>query len=120
MKTEKMVGHQITAMHRRNVQQASKRGENAAIRARKISGLAMTKRQKTRLIQAAVIPAATAGTLWDIPPKKALNSLRTEIMNATWGKGRKLTRLRFRAVDAILECLMQFGLFGGGVKLGLW
>ena len=90
MTTKKMVGHQITAMHRRNVQQASNRGETAALRARKVSGLAMTRRQKTRLIQAAVIPAATAGTLWDIPSKKSLAHLRTEVMNASWGRGRKL------------------------------
>ena len=90
MTTEKMVGHQITAMHRRNVHQASHRGEVAAIRARKVSGLAMTRRQKTRLIQAAVIPAAAAGTLWDIPSKRALANLRSEVINAIWGRGRKL------------------------------
>ena len=90
MTTEKMVGHQITAMHLRNVQHVSRRGDVAALRARKVSGLAMTKRQKTRLIQVAVILAAKAGTLWDIPTKKAMANLRTEVMNATWGRGRKM------------------------------
>ena len=50
----------------------------------------MTRRQKTRLIQAVVIPAAIAGTLWDIPTKKAMANLRVEVMNATWGRGRKM------------------------------
>ena len=65
--TEEMVGHQIIAMHKRNVQHISRRGESAALRARKVNGLAMTRRQTTRLIQVAVILAAFAGTLWDIP-----------------------------------------------------
>ena len=88
--TEKMVGHQINAMRKRSVQHISSRSESAAIRARKVGGLAMTRKQKARLIQVAVIPAASVGTLWDIPSKKSLAALRAEVMNAIWGKGRKL------------------------------
>ena len=83
MTTEKMVGHQIIAMHKKNVQHISRRGESAALRARKVNGLAVTRRQKARLIQIAVVLAAFAGTLWDIPTNKAMAYLRTEIMNAT-------------------------------------
>ena len=50
----------------------------------------MTRWQKTRSIQVVVIPAAAAGTLWDIPTKKAMANLRVEVMNATWGRGRKM------------------------------
>ena len=90
MTTEKMVGHQINAMQKRATQHTSARCESAANRARKVGGLAMTRKQRTRLIQAAVIPAAMTGTLWDIPSKKALVNLKAEVMHAIWGKGRRL------------------------------
>ena len=60
----------------------------------------MTRKQKTRLIQAAVIPAAMAGTLWDIPSKKALVNLKAEVMHAIWGKGRRL-----RSVEMVLAVI---------------
>ena len=50
----------------------------------------MTRKQKTRLIQAAVILAATAGTLWDIPSKRALVNVKAEAMHAGWGRGRRM------------------------------
>ncbi len=36
-----------------------------------------------------MIPALVSGTLWDIPTNKALDGLRTTIVNAIWGKSRK-------------------------------
>ena len=99
--TEDMVGHQISAMKKRSIQHATKRTEKATLRALKVEGLAMTRKQKTRLIQGAIIPVATVGTFWDIPSKKSLASLRSEILKAIWGKGRKMKSLEM--VLAILN-----------------
>ncbi len=44
--------------------------------ARKVVGLAMTRKQKTRVIQVSVILAAIASTLWDIASKKSFVALK--------------------------------------------
>ena len=83
---ENMVGHQIAAGAKRNIQNLSSRTTTAASKATKISCMATTRKNKTKLIQGAVIPSAVSGTLWDIPSKRSLNLLRTETLNAIWGK----------------------------------
>ena len=52
--------------------------------------MSMTKKEKARVIQGAIIPAAASGTLWDIPTNKACTRLRTQTLNAIWGQGRKM------------------------------
>ena len=50
----------------------------------------MTRKQKTRLIQAVATPAAMTGRLWDIPSTNTLASLKAEVTHAIWGKRRKM------------------------------
>ena len=50
----------------------------------------MTRKQQARSIQGAAIPVATTGTMMDIPNTKAINLLRTDVINAIWGRGRKI------------------------------
>ena len=92
--TENMVGHQISAMKKRCTQHVTRRADKATVRAMKVQGLAMTRKQKTRLIQGAIIPAATAGTLWDIPTRKA--PIRTKNEQGYLALSSKYGRLWFK------------------------
>ncbi len=86
---ETMVGHDITTRRARRTTFLSSRTEKATLRAEKVCASNYTRRQRTRLIQQAVIPAAVSGTLWDIPSLKKVDGLRSSVTNAVWGKGRK-------------------------------
>ena len=98
--SENMVGHQMAIGGKRNVQNLSQRIAAPGARANKVSNMALARKYKTKLIQGAVILAAISGTLWDIPSKRALNALRSETLNAIWGKGRKM-----RALEIALSIL---------------
>ncbi len=84
-----MVGHDIAVKRGRNVAFLTGRTQMATQRARKVGNMVLTRRQKTRLVQSAVIPSASSGALWDIPSVKSLTTLRSAIADAVWGKGRK-------------------------------
>ena len=95
-----MVGQDITAKRRRDVQAISRKTERAGDRAMKVSNMCMSKKEKTRVIQGAIIPAATSCTMWDIPTNKATSRLRAQTLNAVWGKGRRL-----RCLEIVLGVL---------------
>ena len=57
----------------------------------------MTKKQKARLVQNAIILAAVPGALRDIPTKKALAHLKSEVLKAIWRNGRTM-----RALEIVL------------------
>ncbi len=84
-----MVGHCITTRRARKTTFLNGRAEKAALRAQRAAAVGATKRQRTRLIQQAVVPMAVSGTLWEIPSVKQLDGLRTSTINAIWGKNRK-------------------------------
>ena len=97
---ENMVGHQISAMKKRTVDQITTRHDKVALRAQKAKDLGMTRKPKTRLFQSAIILAAVSGTLWYIPTRKALTQLKSEVLRTAWGEGRKL-----RSTEIVLAIL---------------
>ena len=86
-----MVGHDITAKRSRDTRAITERTIKATLRATKATSMMdITRKQRTKLITNAVIPAAVSGTMWATPSKRASNTLKTEVLKAIWGKGRKL------------------------------
>ena len=85
-----MVGHDITAKRRRDVSALTAKTEKAADRASKAANMAMTRKEKQKVLPGAVIPATASETLWDIPSNKAMARLRTSIPNAVGGRGGRL------------------------------
>ncbi len=97
---EVMVGHHITTRRARRCTFLNERAERAMRRTDKAAAVGATKRQRTRLVQSAVIPMVVSGTLWDIPSAKQLDGLRTRVMNAVWGRTRQQ-----RAREIVLSVL---------------
>ena len=95
-----MVWHQSTTLKRGTSNNFRKGAKKATLLEENVQGLAMTRKQKTKLIPGAIIPAATAGSLWDIPTKNALTTLRGQVLKAVWGNCRKL-----RSVEVALVVL---------------
>ena len=91
-----MVGHQVVAMSKRDVRLASAKAGKVAARSKKVSGLPMTKKQKARLIQNAIILAAVAGTLWDIPTKKSVGASQDGSHESDLGQRTKVAGTRNR------------------------
>ncbi len=85
-----VVGHEISIKRARCLGHMSSRAGTAAARAIKVQASDGTREQKLKVIQGAVIPSMTSGTMWDIPSAQALDGLRTAITNAVWGRGRRL------------------------------
>ncbi len=84
-----MVGHDISVRRARTTTHNTSRTNGATTRTNKIASTMYTRKQKKTLVQQAVIPSMTAGTLWDIPSTKSLDGMRSAIANALWGRGRK-------------------------------
>ena len=75
---------------RRDVEALTRRTERAHQRRAIVQGMQRTRQQKLKLMQGAIIPAAVARTLWDIPSRTAVNQFRTQVIQAIWGQGRKI------------------------------
>ncbi len=84
-----MVGHDITTRRARRTTFLNGRAERATLRAAKVAASGMTRKQKTRLMQQAVIPMAVSGTLWELPAGRKIDGLRASTINAIWGRGRQ-------------------------------